>query len=93
MKKLLMAWIAILAAAFAGSVLAHGDKPAPAKIYFEVGKSVLPGEGAKLIEPIIAHLKSGGDDKIELSGFHDASGDPRTRATSPSCTRPPRSSS
>ena len=43
------------------------------KIYFDTGKSNLPADGAKLLEPAVAKAKAG-TAKVVISGFHDATG-------------------
>ena len=73
MNKLMWAWIAILAALFGGT--AHAQAPVPATLYFEVGKTELPGDAAKTMDAVVGFLKANANAKIELSGYHDATGD------------------
>ncbi len=44
------------------------------KIYFDSGKSDLPADGAKALEPAIAKAKAGAAAKVVISGYHDATG-------------------
>ena len=73
-----------VAAPAAVSAPASAAAPAPAvaptpavaiaKLYFESGKSDLPADAAKALEPVIAAAKASAGAKLAISGFHDATG-------------------
>ena len=51
------------------------DAPAPAKLYFDTGKTDLPADAAKAVAPLAEYAKVTKDAKLAISGFHDKSGD------------------
>lgn len=57
-----------------GAPVATSSIPAPVKLYFSSGKTVLPSDANTSLAEIIAWLKSHPESKVVLSGFHDASG-------------------
>ena len=52
------------------------DAPAPAKLYFDTGKTDLPADAAKAVAPLADYAKATKDAKLAISGFHDKTGDP-----------------
>jgi K(+)-stimulated pyrophosphate-energized sodium pump len=44
------------------------------KLYFDSGKSDLPADGAKALEPVVAKAKANAAGKVTISGYHDATG-------------------
>lgn len=48
--------------------------PAAAKLYFDTGKTTLPGDADATLAPIVEWLKSHDTAKAVLSGFHDSRG-------------------
>jgi Amt family ammonium transporter len=71
MKRLITFLIAL--GALLGWSLVQAADPAPAKLFFEVGKSDLPPDAEKALAPLADAAKAGA--KLDISGFHDASGD------------------
>jgi Amt family ammonium transporter len=51
------------------------DAPAPAKLYFDTGKTDLPADAAKAVAPLADYAKATKDAKLAISGFHDKTGD------------------
>ncbi|NTV47638.1 MAG: OmpA family protein, partial [Chlorobiales bacterium] len=51
-----------------------GETPAPAKIYFKVGKTSLPANAAKTVAPMVTYLKTNAGAKAYISGYHDPTG-------------------
>lgn len=49
--------------------------PPGAKLYFDTGKTTLPGDADASLAPIIDWLKAHAESKAVLSGFHDPRGD------------------
>ncbi len=56
------------------------DAPAPAKLYFDTGKTDLPADAAKAVAPLADYAKATKDAKLAISGFHDKTGDPAANA-------------
>lgn len=50
--------------------------PAKAVLYFDTGKADLPADGEKSLADVVAALKANTAVKVQLSGFHDTSGNP-----------------
>jgi outer membrane protein OmpA-like peptidoglycan-associated protein len=50
------------------------------KLYFELGKSELPGDALTRLAPLITAAREAPASVLVLSGFHDASGDPIANA-------------
>lgn len=48
--------------------------PAAAKLYFDTGKTALPGDAEATLAPIVAWLKMHDTAKAALSGYHDSRG-------------------
>ncbi len=57
---------------------AAAGKPSAAKLYFATGKIDTPPDAAKMLEPVIAYLKTNKDAKAAISGFHDSTGSQAT---------------
>ena len=45
------------------------------KLYFDTGKSDLPGDAKGKLDALVAKAKAEGATKVTISGFHDATGD------------------
>jgi Amt family ammonium transporter len=56
------------------------DAPAPAKLYFDTGKTELPADAAKAVAPLADYAKATKDAKLAISGFHDKTGDAAANA-------------
>ena len=77
MKKILSFLTLLVAFALAAPALA-ADAPV-AKLYFDSGKTDLPGDAAKAIAPVVDAAKAA-KSKVKVSGYHDKTGDPAANA-------------
>lgn len=45
------------------------------KVYFEVGSAIPPTDATDQLKPLVSQVSSSPELKLEISGFHDKSGD------------------
>lgn len=50
------------------------------RLYFDVGSAALPGDAAGSLLPLAAAARADGARRIDVAGFHDATGDRATNA-------------
>jgi Amt family ammonium transporter len=78
--KAFWSWVAAALALCCASASLAANAPAAAKLYFDSGKADLPGDAAKAIEAVVAFLKGNGAARVDVSGYHDKTGDPDKNA-------------
>ena len=70
----------LLAFALSSFGLAHAADFPAAKVNFELGKAEVPADSADSINKVAEFVKADAAAKVQLSGFTDASGDPKSNA-------------
>lgn len=62
-------------AATGAAAPAAAPAPEAAKIFFAAGKADLPKDADKLLAALVDYMKANAGAKLDISGFHDATGD------------------